>query len=108
MQESSLNGIAERGCIPADAVVPREDRHQRRWLAQQFRCRQVYGIERANGFNRKRPPDACEHGVRHGDDVAATFESPQCPYRRPLLLGRQSARSTGTKDGPGSFRKRQC
>jgi hypothetical protein len=40
----------------------------------------VNGVERAKGFDWERPADSCEHGVCHGDDVAATFKSPQRPY----------------------------
>jgi len=98
------NGIAKRFCVLTDAVVPGDDRHQRRRLAEQLRGRKVNSVERANGFDGERPADSCEHGVCHGRHVAATFEPPQCLDRRTLLLGRQSSGNPGPKDGSSRFR----
>jgi hypothetical protein len=101
------NGIAKHFCILTDAVVPGDDRHQGRRLAEQFRCRKVNSVERANGFDGERPAGSCEHGVCHGHHVAATLEAPQCLDRRTLLIGRQSSGNPGPKDASSSFREGQ-
>jgi hypothetical protein len=103
-----LNRIAKYFCIFPNSAVPADDRHKRRRLPEELRRRKVDGIERANGFDGERPPDAREHGVCHAYDVAATLKPPQCLYRRTLLLGSQPSGYSGTKDGSGSFRERQC
>jgi hypothetical protein len=94
------NGIAKRVCILTDTVVPGNDRHQRRRLTEQLRCRKMNGVERANGFDGERAADSRDHGVCYGHDIAATFKPPQCLYRRTLLFGCQSSGNPGTKDGP--------
>jgi hypothetical protein len=62
------NGIAKCFCIFADAVVPGDDRHQRRPLAEQLRCRKVNSVERANGFDG--PP------ISAGGNSHVTFRDP--------------------------------
>ena len=99
------NDIAERFCIVTDAVVPGDDRHQRRWLAKQLRRRKMNGVERTNGLDGEWPADSCEHGVCYRHDVAATFKSPQGLYRRALLFRRQSSSNASTKNGSSGFRE---
>ena len=66
------------------------------------------GVKRANGFDGERPPDSCEHAVCHGNDIATPFKTTECQYRRTLLLDRQAAARTGTKDSASGFCQRQC
>jgi hypothetical protein len=102
------NRIAKRGGIIPDAVIPGNDCHQWRRLPEQLRCREMNGIERADGFNRERPPYSSQHGVRDRHDVAAAFKPSQRVHRRPFLFRRQAARSTGTKNRAGGFREGEC
>src|SRR5215207_2495876 len=80
--------IAARLCISTNAVVPGDDRHQRRGLAEQLRRRQVNSVEGANGLHGERLPDSGEHRRGQGHDVAAAFESSERLYRSTLLFGR--------------------
>jgi hypothetical protein len=34
----------------------------------------MYGIKRANRLDRERASGACQHGIRHGDDIATPLE----------------------------------
>ena len=61
--------------LVADSNVPRNDGSQLRQLAERVRGREMDGIERSNGFDRKRPADSVEHRVCYGDDIAATLEA---------------------------------
>ena len=100
-----LDRIAKRFCIFPDAVVPGDDRCQRRWLAEQLRRRKMNGVERSNGFDGKRPADPCQDGICDAHEVATTFKPSQCLYRRALLLCRQSSGDAGPKDGSSGFRE---
>ena len=51
-------------------------------------------IEHANRLHGKGPPDAGEHVVRDGDDVASTLKPPQCTSRGAFRIwGQPSARA---------------
>jgi hypothetical protein len=83
-----FDGVAERLCVLPNPSVPCGDSHQRWRLAKQLDCRKMQRIERANGFDGKRPTNAGEDRVRHVNKVAATLKSTQSPDCCSFLLGR--------------------
>lgn len=64
-----FDGISKGFGVCPDPKIPGHNRDQRRRFAKQLRCCQMHGIERANGFYRKRPADTGEHGLSHGDQI---------------------------------------
>lgn len=68
-----------------DPRVTSHDCDERRWVAELFGCRKVNGVERANRFDRERTPDAREHRVGHGHEVASSCKDLERPHRRALV-----------------------
>jgi len=91
-----LNRISKRSCVVADPVVPCDDGHELRRFAEQLRCCKMHRIERADGFDRKWPADASEHGIRHSNEVRTTFEPPECTHGRTFFIGCQPRGGAGT------------
>lgn len=52
--------------------------------------REVHGVERTNGLDRKRTTDTSEHGLRHRHQIASSCKDLERPHRR-ALVGRREA-----------------
>jgi hypothetical protein len=66
--------VTKRFGILAHAVVPRDDGYQWWRLAEQFRGREVDGVECADRFDRKGTADSIEHRSINVEDEAAPLE----------------------------------
>ncbi len=107
-QAHLLDSVPERSRVLAHTDVTGKDGHQLRRLAENLGSRQVDGIERSNGLDRKWTAGSREHGVGDGDDVASPFERLQGPHRGPRLIGGNTTGRPGAHKRAGGFREREC
>ena len=87
--------VAERPRILTDPIVAGDKRHELWRLPQQLHRRKMNRVERANGFDRKWAPGPGQHGVRDGNDGAATLERPQASKGTALLRRGHPTRDSG-------------
>jgi len=97
--------ISERFGILAHTSVSGDDRYQRRWLAEQFRGREVYGVERADWFEWKGASDSVEHCSINVENEAAPLERAESADGGVLLFCRQTTSRARSNDGPSRFRE---
>ena len=99
--------VPQRLGVLTHARIPRDDRHELWRFAEQFGCRKMHGIERADRFDGKGAADASEHRSVDVEDETTPFERSQGANGRLFLCCRQPTSRTSPDDRAARFCERQ-
>jgi len=100
--------VTERVRIVSHPHIAAHDSDQLRRLSQLLCARQVNRIQRPDRLHRVRPACPEEHGLGHGDDVAATPERTEPANGRALLLEAYPSTDSRAYEAAGGLSESEC